>query len=229
VAHEEDTTITLNIKLDNGMDRVVTGTHLLLAVGRKPNTFALNLAAAGVKLDEHGYIEVNERLETNVAGVYALGDVKGGPAFTHISYDDYRIVAANLLEGGKRTTTDRPVPYTVFTDPELGRIGLSEAEARAAGYSIRVAKMPASAIARAFETGESRGMMKVVVDAGTEQILGAAVLTAEGGEIAAMLQIAMAGKLPYTALRDGVFGHPTWAEGLNTIFFKWQDEEDTKS
>ena len=228
VAHEEDTTITLNIKLDNGMDRVVTGTHLLLAVGRKPNTFALNLASAGVTLDEHGYIEVNEKLETNVAGVYALGDVKGGPAFTHISYDDYRIVAANLLEGGKRTTTGRPVPYTVFTDPELGRIGLSETEAREAGYSIRVAKMPASSIARAFETGESRGVVKVIVDAKTEQILGAAVLTAEGGEIASMLQIAMAGKLPYTALRDGVFAHPTWAEGLNTIFFKWQDEEGAK-
>ena len=224
VAHVDDGTIVLHANLDSGIDRELTGTHLLLAVGRKPNTFALNLSAAGVEMDEHGYIKVNDRLETNVTGIYALGDVKGGPAFTHISYDDYRIVAANLLEGGDRSVKDRPLPYTVFTDPELGRIGMTETEARAAGYTIRVACMPASSIARAYETGEKRGLMKVVVDAETEQILGAAVLTAEGGEIAAMLQIAMAGKLPYTALRDEVFAHPTWAESLNTIFHKFEAE-----
>jgi pyruvate/2-oxoglutarate dehydrogenase complex dihydrolipoamide dehydrogenase (E3) component len=228
VAHVEDGTVVLNVKMDDGTDegraRELTGTHLLLAVGRKPNTFALGLAAAGIECDEHGFIPVNEKLETRVKGIYALGDVKGGPAFTHISYDDYRIVAANLLEGGSRSMSDRPVPYTVFTDPELGRIGLTEDEARQAGRKIKVAKMPASSIARAYETGEKRGLMKVVVDAETEQILGAAVLTAEGGEIAAMLQIAMAGKLPYTALRDAVFAHPTWAESLNTIFSKWEEE-----
>ena len=225
VAHVDDGTVVLNVKLEKGMDRELTGTHLLLAVGRKPNTFALNLAAAGVEMDDHGYIKVNDKLETSTPGIYALGDVKGGPAFTHISYDDYRIVAANLLEGGHRLVSDRPLPYTVFTDPELGRIGMTETEARASGRKIRVAKMPASSIARAYETGESRGVMKIIVDAETEQILGAAVLTGEGGELASMLQIAMAGKLPYTALRDGVFSHPTWAESLNTIFTRWQNEE----
>ncbi len=223
VAHVEDGTVVLNVNVDNNMDRQLTGTHLLLAVGRKPNTFALNLAAAGVTMDAHGYIQVNDRLETNVPGIYALGDVKGGPAFTHISYDDFRIVAANLLEGGQRTVSDRPVPYTVFTDPELGRIGMTETEARQAGRKIRVAKMPAASIARAYETGEKRGVMKVIVDAETEQILGAAVLTAEGGELASMLQIAIAGKLPYTALRDAVFSHPGWAEALNTIFSHWEE------
>ena len=229
VAHVDDGTVMLHVTLESGLDRELTGTHLLLAVGRKPNTFALNLAAAGVAMDEHGYIKVNDKLETNVPGIYALGDVKGGPAFTHISYDDYRIVSSNLLEGGQRRVSDRPVPYTVFTDPELGRIGLTETEAREAGMKIRVAKMPASSIARAYETGESRGVMKVVVDAETEQILGAAVLAGEGGELAAMLQIAMAGKLPYTTLRDAVFAHPTWAESLNTIFSKWQDERPSGS
>jgi pyruvate/2-oxoglutarate dehydrogenase complex dihydrolipoamide dehydrogenase (E3) component len=224
VAHVEDGTVVLNVEIDNNLRRELTGTHLLLAVGRKPNTFALNLAAAGVEMDEHGYIKVNDRLETSTPGIYALGDVKGGPAFTHISYDDYRIVAANVLEGGSRSVSDRPVPYTVFTDPELGRIGMTEAEARKSGHKIRVAKMAASSIARAYETGDKRGVMKVVVDAETEQILGAAVLSGEGGEIAAMIQIAMAGKLPYTALRDAVFAHPTWAESLNTIFSKWVDE-----
>jgi pyruvate/2-oxoglutarate dehydrogenase complex dihydrolipoamide dehydrogenase (E3) component len=228
VAHVDDGTVVLNVKLDDGTEvgreRELTGTHLLLAVGRKPNTFALGLAAAGIEVDEHGYIPVNEKLETRVPGIYALGDVKGGPAFTHISYDDYRIVAANLLEGGHRVVSDRPVPYTVFTDPELGRIGMTETEARQDGLKIKIAKMPASSIARAYETGAKRGLLKVIVDAETDQILGAAVLTGEGGEIASMLQIAMAGKLPYTALRDMVFSHPTWAESLNTVFSHWQPE-----
>jgi pyruvate/2-oxoglutarate dehydrogenase complex dihydrolipoamide dehydrogenase (E3) component len=224
VAHVDDGTVVLNVKLENGMERELTGTHLLLAVGRKPNTFALGLSSAGIECDEHGYVPVNDRLETVTPGIYALGDVKGGPAFTHISYDDYRIVAANLLEGGSRSTRDRPVPYTVFTDPELGRIGMTETEARKLGRKICVAKMPAASIARAYETGEKRGVIKVVVDAETKQILGAAVFTGQGGEIAAMLQIAIAGKLPYTALRDGVFAHPTWAESLNTIFTKWVGE-----
>ena len=156
-------------------------------------------------------------------GVYALGDVKGGPAFTHISYDDYRIVAANLLEDGKRVTSGRQVPYTVFTDPELGRIGLTFEEATKAGHTIRVAKMPASSIARAYETGDDRGLMKVLVDKDTEQILGAAVLAGQGGEIAAVVQMAMLAKMPYTTLRDAIWAHPTWAESLNNIFYKWEE------
>jgi len=161
---------------------------------------------------------VNERLETNVAGIYALGDVKGGPAFTHISYDDFRIIRTNLLEGGNASTGDRLVPNTVFIDPQLGRIGLSETEARAEGRSIRVAKMPMSYVARALEMDEPRGFLKAVVDADTGLILGAAVLGIEGGEVMAALQLAMMGRLPYTVLRDAVFAHPTLAESFNNLF-----------
>ncbi len=210
--------ISLTVHTEDEGEHELAGSHLLLAAGRTPNTDALQLEAAGIEVDKHGFIPVNDRLETSAPGVYALGDVKGGPAFTHISYDDYRILKANLLEGGHRTTKDRPVPYTIFTDPELGRIGMTEAEARKAGYPVQVATMPASSIARAYETGEDRGLMKVVVDRDTEQILGAAVLAGEGGEIAAMLEIAILGKLPYPALRDAVFAHPAWAESLNNIF-----------
>ena len=201
-------------------DRTITGSHLLVAVGRVPNSDRLNLAAAGVNADGHGFIPVNDRLETNVTGIYALGDVKGGPAFTHISYDDYRIIRNNLLRGGQSTTKDRLVPYVVYIDPQLGRIGLTEQEARAKGHAIRVAKIPMTWVARALETAETRGFIKAVVDSGTRQILGAAVLAVEGGEIMSMLEIAMMGKLSYTALEDGIFGHPALAEGLNTLFMK---------
>jgi pyruvate/2-oxoglutarate dehydrogenase complex dihydrolipoamide dehydrogenase (E3) component len=199
-------------------ERTVTGSHLLIAVGRVPNSDRLNLSAVGVKVDAGGFIPVNDRLETNVGGIYALGDVKGGPAFTHISYDDYRIIRNNLLRGGQATTRDRLVPYTVYIDPQLGRIGLTEQEARAQGRTIRIAKIPMTWVARALETAEPRGFIKAVVDAKTRQILGAAVLAVEGGEIMSMLEIAMMGKLPYTALEDGIFAHPALAEGLNTLF-----------
>ena len=192
-----------------------------MAAGRTPNTDRLNLAAAGIETDAHGYIVVNERLETGVPGVYALGDVKGGPAFTHISYDDFRILRTNLLEGGNASTADRVVPYVVFMDPQLGRIGLSESEARERGLQIRVAKMPMDWVARALEVGESRGLMKVVVDASTDRILGCAVLGMEGGEIAALLQIAMMGNVTAAELREAVFAHPTLAESLNNLFGSW--------
>src|SRR5215208_2238098 len=196
----------------------LSGSHLLAATGRTPNTDTLNPEAAGVKTDERGYIKVDERLKTNVEGVWALGDVKGGPAFTHVSYDDFRILRTNLLEGGDATIADRPVPYTMFIDPQLGRIGLSEQDARDQGLDVHVAKMPMSHVTRALEVSEPRGMMKAVVDAGTGRILGAAVLGLEGGEITAMLQIAMTGGVPYTTLRDGIFAHPTLAESLNILF-----------
>jgi pyruvate/2-oxoglutarate dehydrogenase complex dihydrolipoamide dehydrogenase (E3) component len=199
-------------------ERTLTGSHLLVAAGRVPNTDWLDLEAAGVQTDKRGFIQVNERLETNVPGVYALGDIKGGPAFTHISYDDFRIIRTNLLEHGNASIRDRLVPYTVFIDPQLGRIGLSESEARASGRAISVAKMPMNDVARALEVDESRGFMKAVVDVESGQILGCAVLGIEGGEIMAMLQIAMMGKLPYTVLRDAVFAHPTLAESLNNLF-----------
>ena len=201
-----------------GGDRPVVGSHVLLAAGRVPNTDRLDPMAAGIDTDSKGYIRVNERLETSAAGVYALGDVKGGPAFTHISYDDYRIIRDNLLQGGSRTSAGRPVPYTVFMDPQLGRVGLTEREARKAGRSYRVATMPMSHVARALEMDEPRGLMKVLVDPDTRCVLGAAVLGVEGGEIMATLQLAMMGNLPYDRLRDGVFAHPTLAEALNNLF-----------
>ena len=194
------------------------GSHLLVAVGRVPNTDRLALDRAGVEMDEKGYIRVDERLATNVAGIYALGDVTGGPAFTHVSYDDFRVLRANLIDGGDETTTGRLVPYTVFIDPQLGRVGLSETEARKQGRAVRTATMPMGDVARAVEVSETRGFLKAVVDAESEQILGFAALGIEGGEIMAAVQIAMMGKLPYTALRDGVFAHPTLAESFNNLF-----------
>jgi pyruvate/2-oxoglutarate dehydrogenase complex dihydrolipoamide dehydrogenase (E3) component len=202
-------------------ESTLSGSHLLISIGRQPNTDLLNLESAGVQTDKRGLIQVNERLETNVPGIYALGDVKGGPAFTHISYDDFRVIRTNLLEGGDATITDRLVPYTVFMDPQLGRVGLSETEARQQGRNIRVARMPMAYVARALEVDEPRGLMKAVVDADTEQILGCAILGLEGGEIAGLVQVAMMGKLPYTALRDGIFSHPTLAESMNSLFESW--------
>jgi pyruvate/2-oxoglutarate dehydrogenase complex dihydrolipoamide dehydrogenase (E3) component len=209
--------IQLTVRTQEG-ERAITGSHLLVATGRVPNSEQLNLNAAGVQVDKRGYIQVNEKLETNVPGIYALGDVKGGPAFTHISYDDFRILRTNLLEKGNASIKDRIVPYTIFIDPQLGRVGLSETEARKQGKHIKVARMPMSYVDRALEVDESRGFMKAVVDADTQQILGAAVLGLEGGELMAMLEIAMLGKMPYTILRDGIFAHPTLAESLNNLF-----------
>jgi pyruvate/2-oxoglutarate dehydrogenase complex dihydrolipoamide dehydrogenase (E3) component len=202
----------------NGQSTVLTGSHLLLATGRVPNSDTLNLAAAGITTDDHGFITVNDRLETTCSGVYALGDIKGGPAFTHISYDDFRIVRSNLLEKKSASTKGRLVPYTVFIDPQLGRVGLTETEARTQGRNIRVAKLPMTSVARALEVDETRGFMKAIVDAETNLILGAAVLGLEGGEIMSAIEMAMMGKLPYTALRDGVFAHPTLVESLNNLF-----------
>jgi pyruvate/2-oxoglutarate dehydrogenase complex dihydrolipoamide dehydrogenase (E3) component len=194
------------------------GSHLLVATGRAPNSDTLNLAAAGVQTSDRGLIQVNDRLETTAEGVYALGDIKGGPAFTHISYDDFRIIRSNLIEKKTASTKNRQVPYTLFIDPQLGRVGLTESEARKQGRSIRVAKLPMTHVARALEVDETRGFMKAVVDAESNQILGAAILGLEGGEVMAALEIAMMGKLPYTALRDGTFAHPTLVESLNNLF-----------
>ncbi|MCC3158441.1 mercuric reductase [Hymenobacter sp. 15J16-1T3B] len=209
--------ITLHLKTADTTQQV-TGTHLLVAVGVAPDTAVLNLSAANVQTDEHGYIRVDERLATTQPGIYALGDVKGGPQFTHISYDDYRIVLAQLLGTAEATTTGRMIPYTAFTDPQLAHVGLHEKEATDLGYSVKIASIPMTYVARALETDQDKGLMKAVIDRSTNQILGATVLATQGGEIMAMLQIAMMGKLPYTALRDGTFAHPTLAESLNTLF-----------
>jgi pyruvate/2-oxoglutarate dehydrogenase complex dihydrolipoamide dehydrogenase (E3) component len=206
-----------------GNSQTLIGTHLLAAAGRVPNTDSLNCAAGGIVTDKHGYIQADDRLETTAPGVFALGDIKGGPAFTHISYDDFRIIRTNLIEKGSASIKDRLLPYTLFIDPQLGRVGMSESEARTSGRRIRVAKMPMSYVARALELDESRGFMKVIVDAETAQILGAAILGIEGGEVMSQIQLAMMGKLPYKVLKEAVFAHPTLSESLNNLFSHFQD------
>ena len=201
-----------------GQLHTVEGSHLLVAVGRKPNTEDLDLAAAGVATAKSGHVQVDATLATNVAGIYAVGDVKGGPEFTHISYDDFRVLRDRWLARHEASIEGRLVPYTMFTDPQLASVGLNERAARKAGKDIRVAKIEMSGIARALETDETRGLFKVIVDAQSGQILGCTVLGIEGGEIMSMVQIAMLGRLPYTTLREAVFAHPTLAEGLNNIF-----------
>jgi len=196
----------------------VSGSHLLLALGRVPNSERLDLGAAGVETDNSGFIKVNPKLETNVPGIYAIGDVKGGPAFTHISYDDFRVLRENWLNGGNATIEGRLVPNCMFIDPQLATVGLNETEAQKRGVEYRVAKLPMTGVARAIETSETRGFMKAIVDAKTEQILGCTILGIEGGEIMSMLQIAMMGKVPYTAIKEAVFAHPTLAESLNNLF-----------
>jgi pyruvate/2-oxoglutarate dehydrogenase complex dihydrolipoamide dehydrogenase (E3) component len=216
-AAKSGTQIQLTVRAGNE-SRNLVGSHLLVATGRTPNTDSLNVGAAGIATDARGFVRVNEKLETNVEGVYALGDIKGGPAFTHISFDDFRILRTNLIEKGSATTEHRFVPYTVFIDPQLGRVGITETQARARNKKFRVATMPMNYVARAIELEETRGFMKAVVDAESDQILGAAVLGIEGGEIMAMLQLAMMGRLPFTTLREAVFAHPTLAESLNNLF-----------
>jgi len=192
----------------------IAGTHLLCAVGRRPNTNDLGLAQAGIETDKSGFIRVNSRLETNVPGIWALGDVKGGPAFTHISYNDFQIIDANLTQGKNISTENRIVPYCVFTDPQLGCVGMTEKEARAAGRKLKIGKIPMSFVARAIERDETAGLMKVIVDATNDRILGAAILGSEGGELVHVLYTLMLGNLPYTILKGAVFIHPTLAEGF---------------
>lgn len=215
--------VELSVEVD-GTTRTLRGSHLLLAAGRAPNTDRLNLEATGVETGKRGTIVVNDRLETGAEGVWALGDVKGGPAFTHISFDDFRVIERNLTGDGQGTIAGRLVPYTVFMDPQLGRVGMSEAEARQAGYRVRVAKIPMTWVARALETDETRGLMKAVVDGDTDRILGFTMLGMQGGEIAGAVQVVMMANLPYTILRDGAFAHPTLMESLNNLFVSFVEE-----
>jgi pyruvate/2-oxoglutarate dehydrogenase complex dihydrolipoamide dehydrogenase (E3) component len=205
------------------------GTHLLVAVGRAPTTDTLNLAAAGVAVDTRGFIQVNDRLETNIPGIWALGDINGGPQYTHVSLDDYRIVKANLINGGNRSTrdseallrsADRSLPSCLFIDPELAHVGLTETEAQQQGYSIRVAKLDASAVPRARTLGQTDGLLKAIVDTETGRILGCSLLCHEAGEVISTVQMVMQAQMPYTVLRDGVLTHPTMTEGLNMLFSK---------
>jgi pyruvate/2-oxoglutarate dehydrogenase complex dihydrolipoamide dehydrogenase (E3) component len=208
--------VALMVQTGSGPE-TVAGSHLLVATGRRPNSDELGLESAGVKTDGHGFIRVNNRLETGVPGIWALGDVKGGPAFTHISYNDYQIVYANLIEGRSLTTDNRYVPYSVFTDPQLGRVGLTEKEARASGRRLKVGKIPMAWVARAIERDETAGLMKLVVDADTDRILGAAILGTEGGELVQLLGAVMLAGAPYTLLKGAVYIHPTLAEGFWTL------------
>lgn len=207
----------------NGTSTTITGSHLLVASGRTPQTKELQLDTTGITTDEKGFIPVNEKLETSVPGIYALGDVKGGPAFTHISYNDHLILLKNLVEKQHATTTGRPVPYCVFTDPQLGRIGLTEKEARAQGTDIQVACLDMSKVARAIETGHTDGFMKAVVEKSTGKILGAAILGHNGGEIMSVLQIAMMAGMTALQIREMIFAHPLYTESLNNLFMTITD------
>jgi pyruvate/2-oxoglutarate dehydrogenase complex dihydrolipoamide dehydrogenase (E3) component len=196
---------------------VIEGTHLLVAGGRTPNTDGIGLEKAGVETDEKGHVKVDDRLRTTAEGVWAVGDCAGSPYFTHIGEDDFRVVLANLT-GGDRVTTGRQVPFCLFTDPELARVGLSEREARDRGVGYRLAKVPMEAVFRAQTLSETRGFLKALIEEGGDRILGFTAFGAEAGEVMAVVQVAMLAGLPYTALRDAVLTHPTMAEGLAALF-----------
>ena len=222
----DENAVTLEVEVD-GKPQTVAGSHLLVATGRTPNVESLHLQRVGIRQKERGgYVEVNDRLETSAPGIWALGDVKGGSAFTHISYDDFRVLRTNLLQNGSASTKGRVTNYVMYTDPELGRIGLNETDAKKQGIPYRVAQVGMKLMARANQMAEPRGMIKALVDPESKQILGATVLGVDGGELAAQIQLAMMGKLPYTTLRDGIFAHPTRAEVLNTLFGHFRDGQD---
>lgn len=201
----------------NGAEETLTGTHLLVAAGRVPNTEALEVGTAGVQLTDRGYVKVNQRLETTAPGVWAVGDVTGGPQFTHIGHDDFRVVSENIL-GGNRVTTGRQVPFSLFTDPELARVGLNEAEAKQHGVAYRLFKLPMSGVLRTHTLSETQGFMKALVDKDSDQILGFTAFGVNAGEVMSAVQIAMLGRLPFTSLRDAILAHPTLMEGLGSLF-----------
>lgn len=203
----------------DGTHAVLTGSHILIATGREPNTALMYAEKTGVQLDEQGYIQVNERLETHMDHIYALGDVTGGPAFTHVSYNDYRIIYRNLVEKAGLNTKDRIIPYCMFTDPELGRVGMTEKEAREKGLSIKVAKLEMDKSARGIIENCTQGFLKAVIDKDSEKILGAACLCKNGGEIMSVLQMAMQAGFTYEQVKEHMFAHPTLSESLNNLFF----------
>jgi pyruvate/2-oxoglutarate dehydrogenase complex dihydrolipoamide dehydrogenase (E3) component len=203
--------------LQAGSEKVLTGSHLLVASGRTPNTQGIGLELAGVEVTDRGYIKVNERLETTAPDVWAVGDCAGSPHFTHIAFDDFRIVRDNLA-GGRRVTTGRQVPFCLFTDPEFARIGLNETEARERKIPYRLAKIPMVAVLRTRTLSETRGFLKALVDTGSDRILGFMAFGVGAGEILAVVQLAMLAGLPYTTLRDAIFTHPTLPEGLGSLF-----------
>jgi pyruvate/2-oxoglutarate dehydrogenase complex dihydrolipoamide dehydrogenase (E3) component len=209
-------TVKLRVKTAGG-ERTITGSDILAATGRRPSTANIGLDKTGVEEDARGYIKVNDRLETSAAGIWAVGECADSPQFTHVSEDDFRIVRENLA-GGKRSTRDRLIPYCLFTDPPLGRVGLSEAEARQQGIAVRVARLPMEGVLRSRTLGETTGFMKVLIEAKGDKILGFTMIGPEAGEVMAVVQTAMLGGLPFTLLRDAILAHPTMAEGLNSLF-----------
>ncbi len=215
--------INATVKI-NGEVKEITCSHVLIATGRTPNSDDLKLENTKIKTDR-GYIVVNDKLETTGPDIYALGDVKGGPAFTHISYNDHLIVYRNLYEGADESIKDRMLPYTMFTDPQFGRIGINEKEARQRQLNFKIAMIPMSHIARGIETNETAGFIKAIVDADTKQILGGAAIGEQGGEIMSMLQLSMMGKIAYDVLRSAVFAHPLYAEALNNLFMKLERDK----
>ncbi len=209
--------IAVMVEDKEGQEHVISGEKLFFGIGRTPNTDDLGLDEAGIATDKYGYIQVNEKLETNVPGVWVLGDAKGGPAFTHVSYDDHLILYENLVNGGERTINGRIIPYALFTDPEMGRVGMTETQARKAGYNLKIGKIPMEWVARASERSETKGLMKIVIDADTDQILGATILGIEGGEVVQILMMAMRNNVPWTKFYQDMYIHPTVAEGFYTL------------
>ena len=203
--------------LRDGSEIILEGTHILVASGRTPNTQGIGLEVAGVETTNRGHVKVNERLETTAPDVWAVGDCAGSPHFTHIAFDDFRVVRDNLA-GGHRVTTGRQVPFCMFTDPEFARVGLSETEAKERGISYRLAKIPIVAVLRTRTLSETRGFLKALIDTESDRILGFTAIGVEAGEIIAAVQVAMLAGLPYTALRDAIFTHPTMLEGLIPLF-----------
>ena len=208
--------VRLVVRTNSG-EQHIEGSDILVAAGRIPNTAGIGLEEAGVAVDGRGYIRVNERLETSASEVWAIGECAGSPQFTHVCVDDFQIIRDNLA-GGKRSTRDRLVPYCMFTDPPLARVGLSESEAQRQGVTARVARLPTSAVLRAQTTGESQGFMKALVGGSDDRILGFTMIGAEAGEVMAAVQTAMLAALPYARLRDAILAHPTMAEGLGALF-----------
>jgi pyruvate/2-oxoglutarate dehydrogenase complex dihydrolipoamide dehydrogenase (E3) component len=208
--------VRMHVRTPQG-ERLLEGSDILVATGRTPNTAGIGLEIAGVRLAERGYVQVNDRLETSAPGVWAIGECAGSPQFTHVSEDDFRVIRDNLA-GGKHTTRDRLIPYCLYTDPPLARVGLSETEARRRGVAVRVAKLPMAAVLRAWTTGEMRGFMKALVDARTDRIQGFTMFGPEAGEVMAVVQTAMLAGMPYTGIRDAILAHPTMAEGLGPLF-----------
>jgi pyruvate/2-oxoglutarate dehydrogenase complex dihydrolipoamide dehydrogenase (E3) component len=203
----------------DGTHAVITGSHILMASGRIPNTDILKPEVAGIAIVEHGYIKVNEKLQTNIENIYAIGDVKGGMAFTHVSYNDYRIIYRNLVEKANLSTQDRLIPYCMFTDPELGRIGITETEARKKNMNIAVAKLEMKNATRGIIENRTKGFLKAVIDKDSKKILGASLLCKDGGEIMSVLQMAMQAGFTYEQVKEHIFAHPTLSESLNNLFF----------